>query len=131
MYMSLLLYKFPLFTSTPPPLGFARDMMSCLITHGSKKAMMPEIRMLRDRSRGVGGGGVGAATKREGGGGVKFHPYKRKGGGAKQFYGGHKKFWGSFYAVASSFSHTEGGGGGTQTVSDPQFSHFVAPPPSP
>ena len=24
--------------------------------------------------------------------------------------GGHKKFWGSFYAVARSFSHIEGGG---------------------
>ena len=68
--------------------------------------------------------------------------------------GRHKKFWGSFYAVAYSFSHIEvwgeggrkkfpffkrgggrartvlpcleGGGGG---VSDPRFSHFVAPRP--
>ena len=25
--------------------------------------------------------------------------------------GGHKKFWGSFYEVACSFNHIEGGGG--------------------
>ena len=62
--------------------------------------------------------------------------------------GGHKKFWGSFYAVALSFSHIVGGGrekfplfkrggarkvlpcleGGAQKVSDTRFSHFVAPP---
>ena len=64
--------------------------------------------------------------------------------------GGHKKFRGSFYAVAWSFIHIVGGGGreqfpvfkrggvktftlswgggGAQKVSDPQFSHFVAPP---
>ena len=64
--------------------------------------------------------------------------------------GGHKKFWGSFYAVASSCSHIEGGhkkfplfkrekvlscleggGGGAQQVSDMRFSHLVAPPPPP
>ena len=45
----------------------------------------------------------GGATKREGGGHVKFYPYE-KGGGAEKVLamlkGGHKKFWGSFYAVA-------------------------------
>ena len=35
--------------------------------------------------------------------------------GAEEFLamlkvGGHKKFWGSFYTVASSFTHIEGGG---------------------
>ena len=43
-----------------------------------------------------------------------FTPTKR-GGGVEKFLailkGGHKKFWGSFYAVAWSFSHIEGGGG--------------------
>ena len=41
-----------------------------------------------------------------------------KGGGGRKTFtvlamlkGGHKKFWGSFYAVAWSFSHIEGGGG--------------------
>ena len=44
----------------------------------------------------------GGATKREGGGGhVKFYPYE-KGGAEKvlaMLKGGHRKFWGSFYAV--------------------------------
>ena len=38
------------------------------------------------------------------GGHVKFYPYEKGGGGGKSFShaegGGHKKFWGSFYAVA-------------------------------
>ena len=64
--------------------------------------------------------------------------------------GGHNKCWGSrpIYAVAGSFSHIVEGarksfhslkerarkvlrcleGGGAQKVSDPIFSHFVAPP---
>ena len=45
--------------------------------------------------------GRGGATKREGGH-VKFYPYE-KGGAEKvlaMLKGGHKKFWGSFYAVA-------------------------------
>ena len=47
--------------------------------------------------------GEGGATKREGGGGhVKFYPYEK--GGAETVLailkGGHKKFWGRFYAVA-------------------------------
>ena len=33
---------------------------------------------------------------------MKFYPYEK---------GVHKKFWGSFYAVARSFSHIVGGGG--------------------
>ena len=65
--------------------------------------------------------------------------------------GGHKQFLGSFYVVASSFSHIEGGapkvstllkggrnkfypvlrGGGAQKVSDSRFSRFAAPPPLP
>ena len=74
-----------------------------------------------------------------------------EGGGYKTGGGGHVKFWGSFSAVALSFSHIEGGpenfplfkrggarkvlpcleggGGGAQKVLDPRFSHFVAPPP--
>ena len=60
---------------------------------------------------------------------MKFYPYK-KGGGAEKVLvmlkGGHKTFWGCFYAVALIFSHIEGGGrkkfqlfksgGGTQKV---------------
>ena len=33
--------------------------------------------------------------------------------------GGHTKFWGIFYAVAQSFSHSEGGGGGVQNLALP------------
>ena len=44
--------------------------------------------------------GQGMATKREGGH-VKFYPYEMVGGKSfSQAEGGHKKFWGSFYAVA-------------------------------
>ena len=47
----------------------------------------------------------GGPTKREGAGGhVKFCPYEKGGGGGGKslvmLKGGHKKFWGSFYAVA-------------------------------
>ena len=47
----------------------------------------------------------GDATKREGGGHVKFYPYEKGGGGAEKVLamlkgGGHKKFWGSLYALA-------------------------------
>ena len=52
-----------------------------------------------------------------GGGHVKFYPCE-KGGGRKKVLamlkGRHKKFGGSFYAVAWSFSHI---GGGVQKVS--------------
>ena len=85
------------------------------------------------------GGGQGV-TKREGGH-VKFYPYE-KGGRAEKVLamlkGGQKNFWGSFYKVAWSFRHIEARGGaksfalswgGTQKVSDPRFSHSVAPPP--
>ena len=45
---------------------------------------------------------------------MKFYPYE-KGGGAEKVLamlkGGHNKFWGSFCAVARSFSHIKGGGG--------------------
>ena len=55
----------------------------------------------------------GGGTEKQEGGHVKVYPYE-KGGGAEQVLailkGGHKKFWASFYAVALSFSHTEGGG---------------------
>ena len=44
--------------------------------------------------------GRGATTRKRGRGHVKFYPYEK---------GGHNKFWGSFYAVALSFSHIEGG----------------------
>ena len=40
---------------------------------------------------------------------MKFDRYEK--GGGKCFShaeGGHKKFWGCFYVVACSFSHTEG-----------------------
>ena len=43
---------------------------------------------------------------------MNFYPYE-KGGGAEKVLtmlkGGHNKFWGSFYAVARSFSHIERG----------------------
>ena len=43
-----------------------------------------------------------------GGGKCIFTPTKRGGGKSlAMLKGGHKKFWGSFYAVASSFSHTD------------------------
>ena len=68
--------------------------------------------------------------------------------------GGHEKFWGSFYAVGSSYSHTDGGpqnvstlkkrgggGGGAQKVLPclegaaksfrPAVFPFCSPPPSP
>ena len=45
---------------------------------------------------------------------MKFYPCE-KGGGTEFFLamlkGGHKHFLGSFYMVASSFSHTDWGGG--------------------
>ena len=44
---------------------------------------------------------------------MKFYPYKKGEGGAKKVLAtlkrGHKRFWGSFYAVALSFNHIEGG----------------------
>ena len=43
-----------------------------------------------------------------GGGHLKFYPYEKGGGGRKVLAmqkGGHTQFWGSFYAVAWSFSH--------------------------
>ena len=63
--------------------------------------------------------------------------------------GGHKKFWGSFYTVAWSFSHMVGGrekfplfrrvgrekfypvlrGGGTKSFGPAIFPIFVTPPP--
>ena len=46
--------------------------------------------------------GEGGGYKTGGGGHVKFYPYE-KGGAEKvlaMLKGGHKKFWGSFYAVA-------------------------------
>ena len=54
--------------------------------------------------------GEGGATKREGG--AREVLPLRKGVAEKVLAilkGGHKKFWGSFYAVALSFSHIEGG----------------------
>ena len=45
-----------------------------------------------------------------GGGHVKFYPDKKGGGEVlAMLKGGHKMFWGSFYAVAWSFSHIVGG----------------------
>ena len=96
-----------------------------------------------------GEGGGGGATKREGG--AREVLPLRKGGAERVLAilkGGHKMFWGCFYTIAWSFSHIVGGGalsfhslkggarkvlpcleGGAQKVSDPRFSHFVAPPP--
>ena len=60
------------------------------------------------------GRGGGYKTGGGGGGGTwTLTPTKRGGGGGKGLShaeGGHKKFWGSFYAVAWSFSHIVGGG---------------------
>ena len=37
---------------------------------------------------------------------MKFYPHKKGGGEVSAMLkGGHTKFWGSFYAVAGSFSH--------------------------
>ena len=42
---------------------------------------------------------------------MKFCPYeKKKGGGVSNAKGGHKRFWGSFYAVAFEAILKEGGG---------------------
>ena len=49
--------------------------------------------------------GRGGATKQEGGH-MKFYPHEKGGGEVSAMLkGGHTKFWGSFYAVAGSFSH--------------------------
>ena len=89
----------------------------------------------------------------EGGGQVKFYPYKKWGSG-KSFSlrgrggGGHKMFRGSFNMGLLKFNPSHRGmqnvplilkggrhesfyqsPGGAQQVLDPQFSHFVAPPP--
>ena len=108
---------------------------------------------LRDWSLITGSGGGG--YKMGGGGTWSFTPTKR--GGGKRFSlaeggGGHNKFWGSFLhgrlkfkpycrGGAKSVHSLKGGGarkvlpclegGGAQKVSDPRFSHFVAPPPLP
>ena len=57
--------------------------------------------------------GGGGATKLEGGGHMMFYPNENGGWAEKvlaMLEGGHKKFWGSFYMVARSFSHIEWGG---------------------
>ena len=60
---------------------------------------IPQAPDLRDWSLITGRGGLQNGR----GGHVKFYPYK-KGGGAEKVIamlkGGHKKFWGSIYAVA-------------------------------
>ena len=71
---------------------------------------MKSIRIfLRDWSLIMGRGGY-----KTGGGHVKFYPYKKGGGGAEKVLAmlkwGHNKFYDSFYTVAWSFSHIEGGG---------------------
>ena len=91
--------------------------------------------------------GRGGGLQNGSGGHMKFYPYEK--GVAKKVLamlkGQHKKFWGSFYAVAWSFSHIVGGGdesfhslkGGTKrfTLSRGgghkkiRTRHFVAPPP--
>ena len=47
---------------------------------------------------------------------MKFYPDEKREGGISLSHaeGGHKTFWGSFYAIACSFSHIEGGGGAQQ-----------------
>ena len=56
------------------------------------------------------GGGL-----QNGRGACKVLPLRKGGGGAEQVLvmlkGGHKRFWGSLYAVAGSFSHIEWGRG--------------------
>ena len=81
---------------------------------------------------------------------MKFYPYENGGGGSGKGFShaevGAQKVLGSFYMVAWSLSHAEGGGGakgpplkggrkkfypvlrGGAKSFDPQFSHFVAPP---
>ena len=77
--------------------------------------------MLRDWSLITGRGGGGATNRTwGGGGGVNFTPTKKRGGEEKvlaKLKGGEKTFWGGFYAVALSFSHIEGGGGGRKKFS--------------
>ena len=62
------------------------------------KLLLYWLTLLRDWSLTTGRGG---AYKTGGGGQVKFYPYEK--GDRKMFAmlkGAHKKFWGSFYAVA-------------------------------
>ena len=56
----------------------------------------------------MGKGGGGYVQNRKGH--VRFYPYE-KGGGKflAMMKGGHRRFWGSMYAVDCSFSHIEGG----------------------
>ena len=91
--------------------------------------------------------------KTGGSGQVKFYPYNKGGGGRKSVShaeGGHKTFWiglirefevlATLMGGAKSFNPLKGrrkrlyplvkGGGGAKVL-DPQFSHFVAPPPPP
>ena len=73
---------------------------------------------------------------------MKFYPYEN-GGCGKSFSnaeGRAQKVWGTFYVFAKVLAILKGGGrkrfypvlrGGMQKVPDPQFSHFVGPPPPP
>ena len=82
---------------------------------------------------------------------MKFYHYKKRGVGNSFSHGeggggGHNMLWGNINTGVGSFSHTEGGRKtfplfkgrgsqnkssflGAQKVSDPRFSHFVAPSP--
>ena len=60
-------------------------------------------------------GGGGGELLNGGRGASEVLPLRKKGGAAESVLampkGGHNKFWGNFYTVAGSFSHTDGGGG--------------------
>ena len=66
-----------------------------------------------------------------GGGASQVFPYKNEGGGGKQFLGlsmGHLSFSHTKGGVQTFSTHLKGVRG-AQNILDPQFSHFVAPPP--
>ena len=68
------------------------------------------------------GGGVKVLPFLEGGGGGEIPPFKRK----REEGGGHKNVHSLLGVGMNSF--TLSWGGGAQKVSNPRFSHFVAPP---
>ena len=82
----------------------------------------------------------GGATKREGGEHVKFYPYGKERGGESISHIEGGAWGGGGGGGQNKFQLFKGGGGvqnvlpcldggGAQTFSDPQLSHFVAPPP--
>ena len=77
----------------------------------------------------MGTGGRGGGAKQREGGHLKFYPYE-KGGGAEKVLAILKRGGKSFHSLKGGRkkSYPVLTRGGAQKVSDPRFSHFVAPP---